>query len=98
MFDHVQEITDQCMEEFTALTGREYKRVLTYRCEDAEYLIVGQGSVVNTAHAVTDYLRETRGIKVGVVDMVMFRPFPSDLIGELFKGRKGVTVLERTDR
>ncbi|MDA0323120.1 MAG: 2-oxoacid:acceptor oxidoreductase family protein [Verrucomicrobia bacterium] len=97
-FDHIREITDQCMEAFGALTGRDYKRVQTYRCDDADYLIVGQGSVIPSAEAVADYLRETRGIRIGVVDIVMFRPFPGDLLGEILAGRKGVTVLERTDQ
>ena len=97
-FDHIRAITDQCMAEFTALTGRPYARVSTYRCEDAEYLIVGQGSLIGTAEAVTDYLRKTRGIKLGVVNMTMYRPFPGDLVSALLQGRKGVTVLERTDQ
>jgi pyruvate-ferredoxin/flavodoxin oxidoreductase len=43
-------------------------------------------------------LRKTRRIKVGVVDMVMFRPFPADLIGQMLKGKKAVTILERLDQ
>jgi len=97
-FDHLRELTEQAMAEFYELTGRRYDRVLGYRTEDADYLIVGQGSMLQTAEVVSDYLRETRGIKVGVVDLVMFRPFPDDLVGELLRGRKGVTVLERLDQ
>jgi pyruvate-ferredoxin/flavodoxin oxidoreductase len=97
-FDHVAELTDQCMAEYAELTGRHYSRVATYRCEDADYLIVGQGSLIGTAEAVADYMREKSGVKVGVVNMTMFRPFPSDLIGQLVQGRKGVVVLERTDQ
>ena len=97
-FDHVQAITDQAFEEFEVLTGRHYERVLTYRCDDADYLIFGQGSLIPTAEAVADYLRETRGIKVGVVNLLMFRPFPGDLLSKVLKGRKGVAVLERTDQ
>ncbi|MBZ0103053.1 MAG: 2-oxoacid:acceptor oxidoreductase family protein [Thermoanaerobaculia bacterium] len=97
-FDHLRELTDLALDEFEALTGRRYERVMSYRAEDAEYLIVGQGSVVPSAEAVADWLREHRGIKVGVVDLVMFRPFPADLLGRLLQGRKGVVVLERTDQ
>ena len=97
-FDHIQEIADKCMVEYGELTGRKYQRVSTYRADDAEYLIIGQGSMLGTAEAVTDYLREKRGVKVGVVNMTMFRPFPSDLIGKILKNRKGVVVLERTDQ
>ena len=56
------------------------------------------GSMIVTAEAVADYLRETRKIKVGVVNLTMFRPFPGDLLGEILKGRKGVAVLERVDQ
>ncbi|MCL6261491.1 2-oxoacid:acceptor oxidoreductase family protein [Aquiflexum sp. TKW24L] len=97
-FDHIKDITDQAFEDFYALTGRKYERVMTYRAEDAEYLILGQGSVVSSAEAVVDYLRRTRGLRVGVVDLVMFRPFPADLLGKILKGKKGVTILERLDQ
>lgn len=97
-FDHIAGIADRAMDEFHELTGRRYRRVLAYRAEDADYLIVGQGSMLVTAEAVADYLRESRKIKVGVVNMVMFRPFPGDLIGKLLAGRKGVAVLERVDQ
>ncbi|MCG5495198.1 2-oxoacid:acceptor oxidoreductase family protein [Ectothiorhodospira variabilis] len=97
-YDHVAELTDQCMEEFYQLTGRRYNRAQGYRTDDADYLIVGQGSMVATAEAVADYLRETRGIKLGVVNITMFRPFPGALLADLLKGRKGVAVLERTDQ
>ena len=97
-FGHVAALTDQAMEEFYRLTGRRYRRVMGYRVEDAEYLILGQGSLIPSAEVVADYLRETRGIKVGVVDLVMFRPFPGDLIGRMIKGKRGVAVLERTDQ
>lgn len=97
-FDHIRELSDQAFEEFYQLTGRRYNRVMTYKVEDADYLILGQGSVVPSAEAVVDYLRETRGIKAGVVNLVMFRPFPADLIGKILKGKKGVAILERLDQ
>ncbi|MHC5212431.1 MAG: 2-oxoacid:acceptor oxidoreductase family protein [Planctomycetota bacterium] len=97
-FDHVKDLTDRAFDEFHALTGRRYARVMGYRTEDAEYLIVGQGSMIPTAQAVADHLRDTRDLRVGVVDMVMFRPFPADLLARLLRGRKGVAVLERLDQ
>lgn len=97
-FDHVVEISNQCMDEWFELTGRRYHRVNEYLCDDADYLIIAQGSVLNQAEATADYLRSSRKLKVGVVDMTQFRPFPGDLISQLVKGRKGVVVLERTDQ
>jgi pyruvate-ferredoxin/flavodoxin oxidoreductase len=97
-FDHIQELSDRAFREFEALTGRAYQRVMSYNAEDADYLILGQGSLIPSAEAVADHLRETRGVKVGVVDMVMFRPFPADLVARILKGVKGVAVLERLDQ
>jgi pyruvate-ferredoxin/flavodoxin oxidoreductase len=97
-FDHIAQITDACMAEYAGLTGRQYQRVSTYKMDDAEYVIVGMGSMIVQAECVADYLRATRKLKVGVVNVTMFRPFPGDLLGSILKGRKGVAVLERTDQ
>jgi len=97
-FEHIPSLFDQCAEEFKTLTGRQYNRIDTYRCDDADYVIVGQGSMTVQAAAVADWLRESRKIKVGVVNITMFRPFPGDLLGQVLKGKKGVAVLERTDQ
>lgn len=97
-FDHIVELADRAFAEFERLTGRRYTRVSGYRMDDAEYVLAGQGSVVSNMEAVADWLRQTRGLKVGVLNLTMFRPFPADLIATLLRGRKGVTVLERTDQ
>ena len=97
-FDHIQGFADQAMHEFAELTGRSYSRAWGYRLDDAEYVIVGQGSVVWNAEAVADHLRDARGINVGVLNLTMFRPFPADLVTRLLKGKRAVTVLERTDQ
>jgi pyruvate-ferredoxin/flavodoxin oxidoreductase len=97
-FDHVEAFIDESMDEWFELTGRRYHRIGEYRCEDADYLIIAQGSVIHTAEAVADYLRETKNIKLGVVNMTVFRPFPGDLISSVCKGRKGITIMERTDQ
>ena len=97
-FDHVAPITDRAFAEFAELTGRRYARVQGYKLDDAEYVIAGQGSVVANAEAVADYLRETRKLRVGVLDVTMFRPFPADLISRALRGKSAVVVLERVDQ
>lgn len=97
-FDHIEKIAEQCMEEYGELTGRHYSRVGAWRTADADYVIVGMGSMIVQAEAVADWLRETKKLKVGVINLTMFRPFPGDLLGHLLKGKKGVAVLERTDQ
>ena len=97
-FDEVQPLADRCMDDYAELTGRSYKRASRLDADDADYLILGMGSMVVQAEAVADYLRDTRNIKVGVVNLTMFRPFPGDLLGDVLRGKKGVAVLERTDQ
>ncbi|NJA89308.1 pyruvate ferredoxin oxidoreductase [Rhodocyclus tenuis] len=97
-FAHISDLSEKCMAEYAELTGRRYNRVSAYAAADADYLIVGMGSMLVQAEAVADYLRATRGLKVGVVNITMFRPFPGDLLGHVLRGKKGVAVLERTDQ
>ncbi len=97
-FDHLTDIVDRAMAEYEALTGRHYARAIGYRLDDAEFVIVGQGSVVPNAEVVCDYLRDERKIKVGVLNITMFRPFPEDLVTRMLRGKQGVTVLERVDQ
>lgn len=97
-FDHIQALAEQAMQEYAALTGRQYARASGYRLDDAEYVIIGQGSVVSNAEAVVDHLRETRGLRVGVLNLTMFRPFPSDRVAALLQGKRAAVVLERTDQ
>ena len=97
-FAHIDQLAETCMAEFHTLTGRQYRRVAGYKTDDAEWIILGQGSMIVQAEAVADHLRDTRKLKVGVVNITMFRPFPGDLLGHALKGKKGVVVLERTDQ
>ncbi len=97
-FDHLPELAKRAFTEYRELTGRRYAPLQGYRHEDAVYLLVAQGSVVSDAEAVCDYLRDVQGMKVGVVNVTMFRPFPTALMAEMLAGKRGVTVLERLDQ
>ncbi|MDH5753207.1 MAG: 2-oxoacid:acceptor oxidoreductase family protein, partial [Deltaproteobacteria bacterium] len=97
-FDHIEPLAEQAMDEYYQLTGRRYGRIGTYLTEDADYLLVGQGSVIPSAEVVAEYLRKKRNLKVGVVNLTFFRPFPGDALAKVLAGRKGVTVLERLDQ
>src|SRR5487761_2066919 len=97
-FDHIAALAGRAFDEYAQLPGRRYARSTGYRLDDAEWVIVGQGSVVPNAMAVADHLRDARGLKVGVLNLTMFRPFPADLVAGLLAGKRGVVVLERTDQ
>ncbi|MFL9826438.1 2-oxoacid:acceptor oxidoreductase family protein [Rhodoplanes sp. SY1] len=86
----------EAMAEYAALTGREYKPVMTYMCDDAEHVMVGLGSVTDDVEAVVAHLR-SQGKKVGVVSIKLLQPFPEAELVAALKGKTAVTVLERSD-
>ena len=96
-YDKVMAALKKNMAAYTALTGRRYEVVESYRMDDAEYAIVGMGSMIETAEATIDWIRENLGIKVGAVHVTCFRPFPSVEIVEALKGVKAFSVAERMD-
>ena len=64
-YDQVESYLAEAFEEFFRNTGRSYDFVDGYRCEDAEYILVGIGSYMETAQTTVDYLRDVKGIKAG---------------------------------
>src|SRR5258708_4305334 len=96
-YDRVMGALRDNMAEFERLTGRRYSLAAPYRMEDAEYAIVGSGCMIETAEAAIDYARENFGIKVGLVLLTSFRPFPSHDLVALMRNMKGIAVLQRLD-
>lgn len=96
-YDRVEPALADSFAEFRQKTGRNYDFLLPYRCEDAEYILVGMGSYMETAQATIDYLRDVKGIKAGCLTVVCFRPFPARRIVEALKDCKAFSVIERMD-
>jgi pyruvate ferredoxin oxidoreductase alpha subunit len=65
-----------------------------YKAEDAEIILVAMGSTVSTLREAVDRLRD-EGIKVGLVKVRCFRPFPSDEVRQAIKGAAAAVVLDR---
>ncbi|MFM8358571.1 MAG: 2-oxoacid:acceptor oxidoreductase family protein, partial [Verrucomicrobiota bacterium] len=96
-YDRVPAAIQEAMDRFHALTGRRYRLVDTYRMEDAEYALVGMGGMMETAAATVDFLRERHGMRVGVVHVTCFAPFPATQLVAALKHVKAFTVIERMD-
>ena len=96
-YDQVEPALEEAFELFYRKTGRKYGLIDTYRCEDADYILVGAGSYMETAQTTIDYLREEKGIKAGCLNIYCFRPFPARQIVEALKDCKAFTVIERMD-
>jgi len=96
-YDRVAPALEESFEEFGRKTGRKYDFLMPYRCEDAEYILVGMGGYMETTEVTVDYLREEKGIKAGCVTLYCFRPFPMHQIVNTLKHAKAICVYERMD-
>lgn len=85
---------DEIAEEFADSFGRSYGMVFTYQMDDAEYAFVMMGSFATKAQDAVDSLRNA-GLKVGLVRLRLFRPFPREKIRELLVGRRAVIVIDQ---
>jgi len=96
-YDKCHPALQSAFDEFYKKTGRQYDFVSGYRCEDAEYILVGMGCYMETAQTTIDYLRDVKGIKAGCLNIYCFRPFPAAEIVEALRHCKAFTVYERMD-
>ena len=94
-FDQTLKVIPRVFKEFYEQTGREYRIVEPYKCEDAEAVLVTLGSMSGTAKHVTDKLRQ-EGKKVGVLRIAVFRPFPAEEIKAALKGKKMIGIFDRS--
>ena len=82
--------------EFKTIFGRETGGLThTYRSEDAETMIVAMGSVLGTIKDTVDEMRDA-GVKIGVLGITSYRPFPLKNVREALKNAKRVVVLEKS--
>lgn len=95
--DQLAPVLTEAMNRFGLLTGRCYSAAAGYRMYDADYALVALGTIAETAEAVADYLREAKGMRVGVVHPTVFRPFPGADLVNLLKGVRALAVIERMD-
>jgi pyruvate-ferredoxin/flavodoxin oxidoreductase len=96
-YDQVEPALAEAFDEFYRHTGRRYDFLVPYRCDDAEYILIGMGSYMETAQTTVDWLRKEKGIKAGCITVYCFRPFPAVQLVDALKHAKAVTVIERMD-
>jgi pyruvate ferredoxin oxidoreductase alpha subunit len=82
--------------EFRRAFGREAGGLVrAYRTEDADTVVVALGSVLGTVKDTVDELRE-RGVKIGVVGIACFRPWPLEAVRAALANAQRVVVLEKS--
>ena len=90
------QLTQDAMDHFAKLIGRQYHIFDYCGAPDAERVIVIMGSGAQTAEQTAKYLAD-QGEKVGVVTVRLYRPFSKDnFLKILPKTVKRIAVLDRT--
>ena len=90
------EIVEEEMKKFAGITGREYRLVDYVGAPDADKVIIIMGSGADTVQETVEHL-VSKGEKVGVVKIRLYRPFPLDaFIAALPKSVTKMAVLDRT--
>jgi len=95
-YDACPTIVQKTMDKFAKMTGRKYHLFDYFGAKDAEEIVIMMGSGAETVAATVEHLI-TKGKKVGLVVVRLFRPFDSAaLIKAMPKSVKKITVLDRT--
>ncbi|MEO1403140.1 MAG: pyruvate:ferredoxin (flavodoxin) oxidoreductase, partial [Cyanobacteria bacterium J06635_1] len=95
-YQNCVEVTEQIMNQFAQLTGRQYQPFEYHGDPNAERVIVLMGSGCETAQATVDALNG-RGENVGVVKVRLYRPFDAQrFVAALPSNVKAISVLDRT--
>ena len=66
-----------------------------YRCDDAETVVVALGSVIGTLKDTVDALRD-EGLRIGVLGLHCFRPWPAEAVRAALAGATRVVVVENS--
>jgi len=89
-------LVQRTMDRFAALTGRHYRLFDYFGPPDAERVMVLMGSGVETSRETIEHLN-SRGAKVGLVQVHLFRPFAvNDFVDAFPATTKAIAVLDRT--
>jgi pyruvate ferredoxin oxidoreductase alpha subunit len=93
---NVPEVVREVNEEWFKLTGRRYGDGIMdgYGIEDADIILLAMGSGAGTMRSVVRKLRR-EGLRVGLLKLRMFRPFPFKDIADKLRNAKLVAVMEK---
>jgi pyruvate ferredoxin oxidoreductase alpha subunit len=84
----------QVWKEWEKQFGRKYEPIERYKAEDADTLIMTMGSMGETAEVAVDELRK-KGMKVGLLKLKLWRPFPFEDVQAAAKNCKTLVVTDR---
>ena len=91
------DIVNEYMQKVNAKIGTDYKPFNYYGAPDATEIIVAMGSVCDAIEELVDYLNGSKGKKVGVLEVHLYRPFSVKYMLDVMPETvKKIAVLDRT--
>jgi pyruvate ferredoxin oxidoreductase alpha subunit len=89
------DLIPQIAEEFKQVFGRDSGGLIKpYRLDDADTIVIALGSVLGTIKDTVDDLR-AEGVKIGVLGITSYRPFPIAAIRDATANAKRIVVIEK---
>lgn len=96
-YDRFPSIVQSAMDKVAEITGRQHKIVEYYGDENADRIIVIMASGAEVVRETVDYLNHENGYKVGLIKVLLYRPFPASQIADIIPTTvKSIAVLDRT--
>ena len=92
--ERARSVAEEVDHEWGERFGRSWGLVESYRLDDAEVALVTSGTVTGTSRVVVDELRD-QGLKIGLLKVRMFRPFPHEKVRQALAGVAKVAVIDR---
>src|SRR6266508_4415051 len=92
--ENVVSVHEDIAEEFAARFGRRYGLIEAFRLEDADYVLVMSNAFATKGKAAVQRWR-AQGVKVGLLRLRVFRPFPAAAIAAALIGRKAMAVIDQ---
>lgn len=88
-------LIERLMSEYERLAGRPPRGPLRrHRTDGARILVVAMGAVASAARQAIDLMR-AEGAEIGLLTLVVYRPFPSEALSDALADARDVVVIDR---
>ncbi len=93
--ESVFDVYSEAQDKFEKMFNRRPEDPVTgYMHEDADILLVTSSTITSTARNTINEMRE-KGVKIGLIKIKMYRPFPTDLFIKLTENAEKIGVIDR---
>jgi pyruvate/2-oxoacid:ferredoxin oxidoreductase alpha subunit len=92
--EEAKKVVKDVGQSFGKKFDRHYDAVEAIHCDDAEIVLVTSSSTTSPARLVIQELRK-QGLKIGLLKVRLFRPFPSEDVAKILSGKSKAIVIDR---